>query len=130
RMTMAYSIEARVPFAAPSILSLANDLKYHHMINGNTLKWGLRTAFQDMLPIEVIDRPKHGFNVPIDHWLKKEWRDMLDETFSSTSELSKYGFIDKNSNKVAFQMLSDQKRLNGHTLFCFIMLNRWLSLAK
>ena len=126
RMTMAYSVEGRVPFAAPSVLSHADKLKYSQLVRNNELKYVLREAFSDILAEEIIRRPKHGFNVPIDHWLKGEWSGSVGDTFSSDSAIMKAGIIHKKSSDVAKMMLSDNKRLNGHTIFCFIMLNLWL----
>jgi asparagine synthase (glutamine-hydrolysing) len=126
RMTMAYSVEGRVPFAAPAVLAHVENLTYSDMVKGDTLKWALRQAFNDILPPEVLARPKHGFNVPIDHWLKSDWKSLMNETFSQESALYKEGFIRKNSGDLAEKMLNDPQRLNGHSIFCFIMLNRWL----
>ena len=126
RMTMAFSVEGRVPFAAPAVLNHADKLKYTHLVRENDLKWVLRYAFADLLPEEVIKRPKHGFNVPIDHWLKEEWSDLVEDTFTENSALMKAGIIHKKSLGVAKRMLYDKKRLNGHTIFCFIMLNLWM----
>lgn len=126
RMTMAYSVEGRAPFAAPAVLSHAAKLRYHHQIRDGQLKWVLRRAFEDILPSEVVDRPKHGFNVPIDHWLKNEWSFLVEESFSKQSALYKKGLIHENSLETAQRMLQDSNRLNGHTIFCYVMLNMWL----
>ena len=130
RMTMAYSIEGRAPFASASILSFADKLPFEVMVKGASLKWILRKAFEDLLPKEVINRPKHGFNIPIDHWLKKEWSFLVEETFSGESALMKNGIIHQGSKTVALKMLNDPQRLNGHTIFCFIMLNLWFQNNK
>jgi len=127
RMTMAYSVEGRVPFAAPAVLSHADKLAYAHMVGPDgTLKTVLRQAFADLLPPEVVARPKHGFNFPIDHWLKGEWADLIDETFAPSSALHRSGIAARGAGQVARKMLADPGRLNGHTVFCMIMLNRWL----
>jgi asparagine synthase (glutamine-hydrolysing) len=126
RMTMAYSIEGRPPFVAPSVLALAEQFKYSHLIKDGNLKWVLRKAFEDVLPNDIIYRPKHGFNVPIDHWLKNDWADMVDETFDKSSALNKNGLINEKSLVQAKKMVNDKDRLNGHSIFCFIMLNKWL----
>jgi asparagine synthase (glutamine-hydrolysing) len=126
RMTMAFSVEGRAPFASPSILALSEQLSMRHMIKDRDLKWVLRRAFEDILPMDVINRPKHGFNVPIDFWLNGEWSDLVDEAFGLDSNLHKLGIISKDSLSVAKKMLSDTERLNGHTIFCYIMLNKWL----
>ena len=126
RMTMAYSVEGRVPFAAPSVLSHAEKLSYANMVRGKVLKWPLRQAFSDVLPDEITKRPKHGFSVPIDNWLKSEWSDMVDEAFGKDSALRHHGLVDAGTGNVAKCMLNDPIRLNGHTIFSYIMLNRWL----
>jgi asparagine synthase (glutamine-hydrolysing) len=127
RMTMAYSVEGRVPFAAPAVLAHAGKLDFSHFVAADgTLKTVLRKAFADILPPEVVARPKHGFNVPIDHWLKGEWSDLVDETFAPGSALHRSGIAAPGAGQVARAMLRDEKRLNGHTVFCMIMLNRWL----
>ncbi len=126
RMTMAYSIEGRVPFASPAILSLASQIPFSYMVRGSTLKWALRNAFKDHVPASILNRPKHGFNVPIDHWLRSEWSDLLAETFSNESAINKHGFLSTEAASFANAMLYDDQRLNGHSLFCYIMLNRWL----
>ena len=126
RMTMAHSVEGRVPFAAPAVLAHADKLRYHHMVRGDSLKWVLREAFAPLLPDKVRQRPKHGFNVPIDHWLKGEWAPMVEETFSSDSALMKMGLIHPKSLDYAKHMLRDPQRLNGHSIFSFIILNLWL----
>lgn len=127
RMTMAYSVESRVPFAAPSVLSHADKLAFSHLLAADgTLKTVLRKAFADILPPDVVARPKHGFNVPIDHWLKGEWADLVDETFAPGSALHRSGIASPGAEQVARAMLRDKERLNGHTIFCMIMLNRWL----
>ena len=74
----------------------------------------------------MVERPKHGFNVPIDHWLRGEWADLVDETFAPGSALHRSGIVAPGAGQAARAMLRDIERLNGHTIFCMIMLNRWL----
>ncbi len=126
RMTMAFSVEGRSPFVASGVMNIAEQLIYSEMIQQGVNKKLLRDAFVSILPDEVICRPKHGFNVPIDHWLKGDWSDMFDHTFSEVSALARNNFISKDASRIARTMLADPFRLNGHTLFCFMVLNHWL----
>ena len=126
RMTMAHSVEGRLPFVAPAILRYASHLGYQQMFRNGELKWLLREAFRDLLPDSVLRRPKHGFNVPIDRWLRGDWIDMIDETFSTESALGRRGLLSNDCRQVATRLLEDPHRLHGHTLFSFVMLNRWL----
>lgn len=127
RMTMAYSVEGRVPFAAPNVLSLAARLELDQMVSKTgVLKWALRQAFADVLPDHVLSRAKHGFNVPIDHWLRNDWAHLIDEAFEDGSALRRYGYVAGNARAVALELINNQSRLSGHTVFSLIMMNRWL----
>ena len=126
RMTMARSIEGRVPFASPSIRAMCDFLVFEDLVTQHSLKKILREAFSYLLPSDVLNRKKHGFNVPIDQWLRNEWAGLVNETFSSASALSRLGFLHKDSHDTALRMVKDKKRLNGHTIFSYVMLNRWL----
>jgi asparagine synthase (glutamine-hydrolysing) len=126
RMTMAYSVEGRAPFAAPAVLAHADRLAFSHMVRDGELKWALRRAFENILPMDVVNRPKHGFNVPIDHWLKNEWSDLVDEAFAEGSALRRRGVVGPAAAATARRMLADPQRLNGHSILCFVTLNLWL----
>ncbi|KUG29765.1 asparagine synthetase [hydrocarbon metagenome] len=126
RMTMAASVEGRVPFAAPSVLGLAGGLRLDQMVRDGELKWVLRRAFADLLPADVVRRPKHGFNVPMDAWLAGAWRGMAEAAFAPDSALNRQGLLAGDARAVAGGLLDSPTRLNGHTIFCYIMLNAWL----
>ena len=99
RCTMLHSIESRSPFTSSMVSNYIKDLKIDTLMKNNTLKYLIKKAFKKYLPQNILNRPKHGFNVPIDHYLVNQWSDLLKETFSNNSELFKLGFIDKNSYK-------------------------------
>lgn len=126
RMTMAFSVEGRAPFAAPSVQNFAAKLSWDKLIRDGQLKWVLRQAFANDLPRDLVSRPKHGFNVPIDHWLKTDWSDLLEETFAADSPLSKAGIVNAAAGRQACEMLNDPRRVAGHVLFTFVMLNMWM----
>lgn len=126
RMTMAYSVEGRAPFAAPSVQNFSTRLPWQKLIRDGQLKWVLRQGFCADLPADVITRPKHGFNVPIDHWLKGEWNDLFQETFLENSPLHRKGILARGAYEYARQLLFDPGKVAGHTLFAFVMLNLWM----
>jgi len=127
RMGMGNSVEIRVPFVSKSILKFIKNLSYNDLIKKDRLKTTLKDAFKDILTDEIINRPKHGFNVPIELWLKNEWKDLVDEAFGETSFLRRHDIISDNMTiDTVNNMLNDDKRLHGHTVFCFIVLNIWL----
>ena len=46
-----------------------------------------KQAFKDDLPKEIINRPKHGFNVPLDDWFRNDWSFLIDECFNQLMSL-------------------------------------------
>ena len=130
RMTMAHSVEGRVPFAAPSVLAHAEKLPFRHLIRGDTLKWALREAFRDLLPKDITDRPKHGFNVPLDHWFRGDWRHLVEEAFDAGSALMKTGMFHSRSRERAFALVEDRSRITGQIILPFVILNLWLERRK
>lgn len=126
RMTMRMGVEGRVPFAAARIQHLARHLPFTQMVRGGVLKSVLRRAFAGELPPEVAARPKHGFNVPIDSWLKGPWRDLVEGAFTPGSRLHRHGWVGADALARARALLADPLTLHGHTLLSFIMLELWL----
>ena len=126
RMTMAHSVEGRAPFVAPYVLNFVKGLKFEHMVQKGLLKACLREAFSETLPKTIISRPKHGFRVPVDSWLRDEWFDLVQHTFSPSSALVRLKFVGADSFQIAQKFLNDEKRISGHHIFSFIMVNMWL----
>ncbi|SEO72550.1 asparagine synthase (glutamine-hydrolysing) [Amphibacillus marinus] len=75
RMTMAHSLELRVPFLDKKVFDLAMEIPVEYKIANGTTKYVLREAAKGIVPDHVIDRKKLGFPVPIRHWLKDEMYD-------------------------------------------------------
>jgi asparagine synthase (glutamine-hydrolysing) len=70
KMTMANSLELRVPFLDPEVFAVASRLPYDQKITRTTTKFALRRALEPIVPAHVLNRPKLGFPVPIRHWLR------------------------------------------------------------
>ncbi len=127
RMGMANSVEIRVPFVSKKIIEFTNSLSIKELLNKGILKSPLKDAFKAELTEEIINRPKHGFNVPIDLWLKKEWKDIVEATFCENSNLRRHSIISREFTLGSVEeMLNDDKIMHGHTIFSLITLNLWL----
>ena len=74
-MTMAHSLELRVPFLDKEVFNVASRLTLEDKIGHETTKYALREAFKGVVPDAVTTRRKLGFPVPIRHWLKDEMYD-------------------------------------------------------
>jgi len=72
KMSMAHSIELRVPFLDKEVMKLASDIPSKLRVNHIDTKFALRKASEKVLPKEWANREKVGFPVPVRHWLKEE----------------------------------------------------------
>jgi len=70
KMTMANSLELRVPFLDPEVFAVASRLPFDQKITRTTTKYALRRALEPIVPSHVLNRAKLGFPVPIRHWLR------------------------------------------------------------
>lgn len=75
RMTMANSLELRVPFLDKEVFKIASALTKEDKLNDTTTKYLLREAFKNDMPYEFLNRKKLGYPVPIRLWLKNELYD-------------------------------------------------------
>jgi asparagine synthase (glutamine-hydrolysing) len=75
KMTMAHSLELRVPFLDKAVFEIASKIPTSLKTANGTTKYILRKAAEGIVPDHVLDRKKLGFPVPIRHWLKNEMND-------------------------------------------------------
>ena len=75
KVTMANSLELRVPFLDTEVFRVAATIPLEEKITRETTKHALRRALRDIVPAHVLNRRKLGFPVPIRHWLKDDLHD-------------------------------------------------------
>ena len=91
KMTMATSVELRVPLLDFRVLEFAASLPTNFKVRGWSAKRILRAAIKDSIPKEIINRKKYGFPVPYDRWLKRDLKDLVFDTIlSQNSSLNDY----------------------------------------
>ena len=88
RMTMAASLEARMPFMDHELAAFVSNLPDKYRVRGHTTKWILREAMKRLLPPSILQRPKVGFRVPVNEWFQGSMREYLYEHLKSTSSLT------------------------------------------
>jgi len=79
QMSMAASIESRVPFLDHHLVEFAAALPTRLKLRGLTTKWILREAVRSLLPERILTRPKMGFPVPFPAWMKGPWNGVARE---------------------------------------------------
>lgn len=85
KMTMAASLECRVPLLDHELVELAASIPAQHKIAGGELKSLMKKALADVLPQEVLYRPKRGFGAPMGAWLKGALSELLAHALSPSS---------------------------------------------
>src|SRR5262245_21443982 len=91
RMTMAASIEARVPFLDHEFAAFVASLPDRYRVRGLHGKWILREAVRRLLPERILTRPKVGFRVPVNDWFRNGMREyLLDHLGSGSSRTRSY----------------------------------------
>lgn len=95
KMSMANSLEVRVPFLDPKVFEVAAKLQIQHKINPETTKVLLREAFKDIIPYHIVNQPKLGFPTPIRVWLKDRLGEVVRKTIleSKTDELINKDYV-------------------------------------
>lgn len=106
KMTMANSLELRVPFLDPEVFSVASRVPLSQKIAGGTTKYALRRALDGTVPPHVLNRAKLGFPVPIRHWLR-------DEMYSWARDIIRDSQTDHLLDLAEVQRMLDQHRVGS-----------------
>ena len=102
RMTMAASLEARMPFMDHELAAYISALPDDWRIRGGTTKYILREAMKRLLPENILERPKVGFRVPVNEWFRTSMRHYLyDHLTGPSSRTSAYYRSDALENILA-----------------------------
>lgn len=124
RASMAVSIESRAPFLDLDVIEYAFNLPLNFKIKNNQSKWILRQILNKYVPERLINRPKMGFGLPIDEWLRgplKEWADDL----LNQDKLHQQGYFDAEYVQNVWNKHCNGEQF-GSRLWGILMFQNWL----
>lgn len=95
KMTMAHSLEARVPFLDHKLVEYSTAIPSKYKIRKFTGKYILRQTMRRLLPEEIVKRPKHGLLVPLGDWLRNELKEYAQKLLLSPQSHARKFFSEK-----------------------------------
>lgn len=123
QMAMAHALEVRVPFLDHELVEYAmqvpDPIKFPH-----SPKQLLVDSFRDLLPTEVVDRPKMGFVLPWEHWMKNELRSLCESSLTRLGDTSH--FEDKAIESKWSQFLKGDPNVSWSRLWPLVVLSEWM----
>lgn len=125
RMSMANSLEARVPYLDYRFVELASSIPGNLKLKGIQTKWILKKAMADLLPNEILTRGKEGFSIPIKNWLQNELRPMMMDILSP-GKIKKEGLFNETYiERMKKEHLAGTQN-HSHRLWALMVFEIWM----
>ena len=128
RISMAHSLEVRVPLLDTDVVEFAFKLPDQLKMPGMKLKHFLKESVKDMLPEEIINRPKKGFNVPMPRWLKDGLKPAVNHYLSS-EVVNKQGYFNAHTVRHLVDSHMSGKADYSRNIWALLMFNLWVEKA-
>jgi asparagine synthase (glutamine-hydrolysing) len=124
RMSMAVSLEARVPLLDHRLIEFAARLPASLKMRGPVSKYIFKQAVRGLVPDEILDRPKQGFGVPITEWINRELRERIRDTFADARTRER-GLVEPAYAGVLLDEHERGRRDHSHPLWALFILELW-----
>jgi len=129
RAAMGVGLETRVPFLDHRLIEFSWSLPFKMKYRDGLTKWLLRQILYKYVPAVLIERPKAGFGIPIDVWLKGPLRDWAEELLNER-RLRNDGFLNAKMVRGKWiEHLDGKKKWQPH-LWGVLMFQSWLDQQK
>ncbi len=124
RASMAHGLEVRPPLLDHELFELAARIPSRFKVRGRETKWIVKQTYQNLLPASILWRPKHGFDIPVDSWLRGPLRPMFEaavlEPHARVGEL-----VDQARVGNLYEAHLRGLGRHGNVLWSVLMLARW-----
>ena len=124
KMSMASSVEARVPFLDHRLVEYTLRLPSTVLVKGGVTKYPLKKAVEGLIPHEIIYRKKQGFAAPVNEWIRGPWRSMVEQTLFH-SPMSRLGLFRKDEIQRLFERHTRGASNEGQLLWNLLNLHLW-----
>lgn len=124
RMSMATSLEARVPLLDHRVVEFALNLPPHLKLDGDKTKVILRRIMADRLPDAVLNKPKEGFSIPLKHWLRGELRPLMHDLLSPDT-VRRRGYFDPETVTRWVSEHHAREANHSHRLWALMVFELW-----
>ncbi len=124
RMSMATSLEARVPFLDHRFVEFTATLPSKLKLNGTNTKFILKDAMKELLPPEILKRGKEGFSIPIKNWLKKDLKNLMLDVLDP-QKIKREGFFNPDYVQRLTQEHLTGKENHSHRLWAIMVFGIW-----
>jgi asparagine synthase (glutamine-hydrolysing) len=126
RAAMAVSLETRTPLLDHHLVEFAWRLPHSMKLRNGRGKWLLRQVLYRHVPAEIIDRPKQGFSIPLDNWLRGGFRDWAEDLLDER-RLREGGYLHAGMVRLKWQEHLSGRRNWQHWLWNVLMFQAWLA---
>lgn len=125
-MSMANSLEIRSPFIDQEVVDFAFALPANYKVNHEMKKRIVQDAFRTMLPEELYNRPKKGFEIPLKDWLCKEFWSLIDDDLLKDSFIKEQGIFNVETTRSLKKKLRSNNPGDSHaTIWALIVFQYW-----
>ncbi|MEZ5541463.1 MAG: asparagine synthase (glutamine-hydrolyzing) [Pseudomonadota bacterium] len=124
RMTMAASLEARMPFMDHELATFVSALPDRMRVRGRTTKWLLREAMKRLLPAQILERPKVGFRVPVNEWLRGPMKHYLYDHLTGTDSRTAGYYHRTELERILSEHVGGRQN-HEKLLWCLLNLELW-----
>jgi len=124
RMSMAASLETRAPLLDQNLIDFVTRIPASMKIVGNETKFIFKQAVKDLVPEEVMNRPKQGFGIPIRKWINQELRETMRDTLKDPVTRQR-GYFDYSYIDVLLNEHERGRRDHSYALWTLLMLELW-----